>query len=420
MSMSPEMVWFLGSQVVLFINVTTMHTALRRKYKLVFSISMFVLFDIVLYTFLIITGETPGATRSITGFTFLPLVIWLYRESLFQKIFAVFLALQFTVGLTSLAGGFADLLTRSESGEYTLIHFSIGFVLLSGYFILILRFGRNVFTKLFEHGRHKEWVMYSLGAVFSYAVMLFVNNRFGGVAQIFLILFILWGFAVLCFAIINTHEKTKISDEAEYSAKIISSGRDHYQKMDELQEKLSILRHDYKYHITAIGEMANSGDNKGIAEYLDSIGEQLSENELRYYCSNNVINALLSTYAERCAKAGIRFDVVVTMPKILTIPNYDLCIILGNLLENATEACEKLGDGRYIEFWFKPLGQQLALMVKNSFNGEITEDRGKIVSVKENGGLGFKSIEAVAARYDGELTTDWDENSFTASVTIKQ
>jgi len=234
-----------------------------------------------------------------------------------------------------------------------------------------------------------------------------------------MLLFILWGFAVLCFTIINTHEKSKTIREAEFAANVISSGRDYYQKIDEMQDKLRIMRHDFKYHLTAISELTEAGDNKEIDRYLVDLQAQLSENEIQNYCSNSIINALLSRYAERCAKSGVKYDIVTSLPQTLTIPNYDLCIVLGNLLENALEACEKLAEGKYIELRLKPLENQLALMVRNCFDGELTTDGEKVVSTKKEGGLGLKSVEAVVARYDGELITEWDENTFTAYITIR-
>ncbi|MCL2084604.1 MAG: GHKL domain-containing protein, partial [Oscillospiraceae bacterium] len=193
---------------------------------------------------------------------------------------------------------------------------------------------------------------------------------------------------------------------------IISAGSDHYRKMDALHEKLRILHHDVKYHLAAVGELAASGDNDGIGRYLSGVQARLSENGMRDYCSNNVINALLSSYAERCAQAGIRYGVEASLPEKLTIPDYDLCIVVGNLLENAVEACGRLTGGQYIDLWLKPLGEQLALIVRNSFDGRLA---GK----KSGGGLGLKSVDAVAAMYDGELTTEWDGESFTAGVTVR-
>ena len=110
---------------------------------------------------------------------------------------------------------------------------------------------------------------------------------------------------------------------------------------------------------------------------------------------------------------------MIVLPQTLTIPNYELCIILGNLLENAVEACIHQVEGKYIELRLKPLGEQLALMVKNSFNGTLMQNNSRPESTKTDGGFGLKSVEAVVEHYYGELTTQWDGETFTAGVTVQ-
>ena len=416
--MSAESVWFLGSQIVLIINIITLFIALHRKYGLLFSISMFALIDLILFSFLIITGETPGATRSLTGFAFLPVVILLFGELLFQKVFAVFLVLQLTVGLTSLSAGIADLFALPGGGEYSMTHFTAALLLLIVYFVLVYKYGRVVLKKLFEHGSQTEWAIYSLGAVFSYAVMLLINNRFTGMEKIFMLLFILWGFVILCHTIINTHERVRQKYNADFAASIISSGREYYRKMDEMYDTLRIQRHDYKYHLSTVRELANAGDTEAIKKYLAEVQSQAPENELRAYCNNSVINALLAGYADRCAKNNVRFDVLLDLPETLTVPNYEICIILGNLLENAAEACEKLTHNAVIELAVKTQGTHLVIMVKNSFEGNIKEENGQPASTKKDGGFGLRSVRAVSARYDGHILTEWDAETFTIYVMV--
>ena len=146
---------------------------------------------------------------------------------------------------------------------------------------------------------------------------------------------------------------------------------------------------------------------------------RLPENDLRYYCNNSVLNALLSNYAERCAGEHIRYDVQLAMPEALSIPDYDMCIILGNLLENAFDATSKKERGRKVELSIKTQGVHLAVMVRNSYNGVVTEENGFPVSAKKDGGFGLRSIQSVSARYDGHLLTEWDSDMFTAYVLLK-
>lgn len=200
---------------------------------------------------------------------------------------------------------------------------------------------------------------------------------------------------------------------------MITSGRDHYQKMDEMYEKLRILRHDYKYHLNAVRNMIKTGASDDVEQYLTVAEDRLSAHEIPQYCSDAVINALIDSYAERCAKLAIRFDVEIAIPESPGVPNYDLCIILGNLLENAVEACERLPQGRTI--WVKARNKptQILIMVQNSFNGAVQESNGSLVSAKTNGGFGLRSVKEVIARHGGDLLTEWEEGLFTVYVTVQ-
>lgn len=197
---------------------------------------------------------------------------------------------------------------------------------------------------------------------------------------------------------------------------IIASGREHYQTMNEMYDTLRILRHDYKYHLSAIRELLHAGQQDNADRYLVDVETQLSAGEIQVFCKNSVINALLASYAERLSKLKIRFTFEISLPESISVPDYDLCIILGNLLENAVEACQKQIKNRCIELVVKSHGTQLAIMVKNSFDGAVRQDKNRLVSTKKEGGIGLRSIQMITARYGGELFTEWNTETFTAYV----
>jgi len=308
----------------------------------------------------------------------------------------------------------------SGTTQYYTIWLAATLLAYAGYVALVIAPGRNLFHRMFVFGKRGEWALYAFGSAFSYAVLTILRIvPVDSWLTIVLLLFTLWSVIILCFAIINTHEKTKKSYEADFAQGIVSTGREHYQKMNEMYDTIGILRHDYKYHLNAVSELANSGDIDGIRASLADVQALMPEHDLRYYCSNSVINALLGSYAERCTKGNIRFDVQIAIPETLSIPNYDMCIVLGNLLENAVEACMKKENGRRVELMIKTQGSHLAVIVRNSFGGVIIENGGLPVSEKKDGGFGLRSIQAAAARYDGHILTEWDSDMFTAYVLLK-
>lgn len=61
--------------------------------------------------------------------------------------------------------------------------------------------------------------------------------------------------------------------------------------------------------------------------------------EIRSYCKNYAINAILSFYAEQAEKNGITMQVSIQMDDPPVIPETEFCVLIGNLLENAVDAC---------------------------------------------------------------------------------
>ncbi len=254
-----------------------------------------------------------------------------------------------------------------------------------------------------------------------------ILSQYGGITKLFIIqtaigLFV--GMLVFAAAIWRLSGSVnfiicKERYEADFARGIVATGREHYQKMDEMYGRLRILRHDYKYHLNATRKMLQAGDTQGADKYLTVMELKLSGCEVQNFCTNHVINALVADYAERCETLNIRLDVSMSMPESLSIPDYDLCIILGNLLENAVNACEKLEENRSIKLETKRIQNQLLFMVKNSFDGKIHHKDGMPLSQKENGGFGLGSVKEVIEGHGGDLTFSWDREFFTAFVAVK-
>jgi len=212
----------------------------------------------------------------------------------------------------------------------------------------------------------------------------------------------------------ETQKQASLQRETDFARNIISSGQIHYQKMNEQYDALRIMKHDYKFHLNTALELLQNGDLKKSREYLNGLQTQLEGKELQKYCDNHVINALVNDYYRRCRELNIQFNVSITFIGDYTIPNYEMCIVLGNLLENAVEACQKISDNRQIHLVIKPQGDQLGIMVRNTYDGNVVFEGDKIVSTKKNDntGIGLESIRAVIDRYGEMFHIKYDDQWF--------
>jgi signal transduction histidine kinase len=404
----------------LIINFASYYIVLPRRYgplksAAIFSAGILVVFP--LFAYLDMLQILGGGWRPLV---FIPIMFLLFKGPAFQKLFYCALLLCVTVFLTTVAEAAAGLMAARGSGAYYWALVAASSVLRVCQILALIFGGRKLLQKLFFAGRRSEWAFYAFGAFFTYFVLTFGYAAFpGAAARIIVALFAMWGIFILCFAIINTHEKTRQSAEVEFARSALSSGREHYRKMNELYNKIRTLRHDFKYHLGAISGMLNAGETEKANEYLSGVEERLADADLPKYCANIVLNALVAGYAERCAGLDIEFAAKLAIPESLGVPDYDLCIILGNLLENAVEASLEQQEGRRIEFVTRSTPAKLLFKVKNNYAGTILEDDGALVSTKdEYRGTGLKSVREVVLQHGGHLITEWDENTFTAYVSV--
>ncbi len=103
---------------------------------------------------------------------------------------------------------------------------------------------------------------------------------------------------------------------------------------------------------------------------------------------------------------------------------YDMCAILGNLLDNAIEACEKIDNHntRFIDLKINSDKDMLNIAIKNSVAQKVNiTGKMSLCTSKRNPemhGIGTQSIKSIVRKYDGECSFDSDQNEFTVHILI--
>ena len=122
------------------------------------------------------------------------------------------------------------------------------------------------------------------------------------------------------------------------------------------------------------------------------------------FCANPAANAVLVYFAQQAKEQGITYLVKTEIPKKINIPETDISVLLGNLLENAVDACksEQTPDKKII-VRANTDGGSLCITVDNTFTGTLahTPD-GNLVSTKHKGlGLGTRSVKNIVNQHGG-------------------
>ena len=112
-----------------------------------------------------------------------------------------------------------------------------------------------------------------------------------------------------------------------------------------------------------------------------------------------------------CRERGIDFTVRLNVPADTEqITDAELCVIFGNLLENAVEACGRMSEGRkFIRLNSAVHLGTLTITMDNSFDGQVRQENGKFRSSKRDDfGVGLSSIQEVARKCGGEARFEPD------------
>lgn len=134
------------------------------------------------------------------------------------------------------------------------------------------------------------------------------------------------------------------------------------------------------------------------------------------------VNAVAAYYAAAAYQAEIEVSLQFAIPRELdSIVESDLCIIVGNLLENAVETCKRMESRpRFIHLNSFLQYDTLTITVDNSFDGNLKQKGGVFLSSKRAGeGIGLSSVAAVAQKYGGAARFEASDGIFQASVYVK-
>ena len=179
-------------------------------------------------------------------------------------------------------------------------------------------------------------------------------------------------------------------------------------------------RHDLRQHFKALQGCVESGDLSRVAEYVKAYGESLPPDTVRPFCKNYAVDAVLHHYAEQALLQQTDLKAMVQMEEQTVIPEPEFCALLGNLLENAIDACAASRTPRIIRLRIRQQGKQpLYLTMDNTSDQPPVFDARRLVSSKHGGfGVGTESVRITAERYNGDARFEWKDGMFYASVML--
>ena len=178
-------------------------------------------------------------------------------------------------------------------------------------------------------------------------------------------------------------------------------------------------RHDYRNHINNMKIQLSQENYDGLSDYLNELADDLDTVDTVIKTGNVMADAILNSKLNIAEKMNVQLNVKANVPETLPMSDVELCSVLGNMLDNAVEACGTLPEEeRFMRVYIGKLKGQLYLSVQNSA-GKVRKEKGSYLSTKEGEhGYGLFRIDRVAKKYGGYVNRQNEEGIFATEIMI--
>lgn len=197
----------------------------------------------------------------------------------------------------------------------------------------------------------------------------------------------------------------------------------HYSEVENMYKQIRGWRHDYRNHIQVMKSYAAAGDMNAIKKYLDDLDTDLNTVDTVIKTGNKMTDAILNSKISLARSKNVPVVADAHVPVALRTKEMDLCIIIGNLFDNAIEASVQLPEEeRMIRIYMDMKNTQLYISFTNMAPGKKrTRVGGRFLTTKGKGhGIGLVRIDSIIEKYDGYLSRNSEDGAFTTEILLPQ
>lgn len=198
------------------------------------------------------------------------------------------------------------------------------------------------------------------------------------------------------------------------------------QEVENLYRQIRGMRHDLRNHAQTMQAYLKLGQTELLGDYLGELSDSFEQVDNVLRTGNVMADAILNSKLSLAQSQGVAVHAKAAVPAASVIPDVSLCTILGNLLDNAMEACLRLPDPgeRFMRVYIAPMKGQLYVSVTNSAPGRAVSENGRYLSAKTGRdrwarhGFGLSQIDRAAKLCGGYVNRQQEEGVFSTEVML--
>lgn len=178
-------------------------------------------------------------------------------------------------------------------------------------------------------------------------------------------------------------------------------------------------RHDIRNHMQILKVHLENGEVEKCYSYLLQMDKDLSDVDLTVKTGNVMADAILNSKLSLARTKEIKLNVTAQIPDKLPISDTEFCVIFGNLMDNAIEACDKLADreGRFIRVYIGMFKKEFYISISNSTCQ--TKRISKYITEKGPGhGFGLYRIDKIVKKHHGYLNRKNEPGVFVTELML--
>lgn len=237
---------------------------------------------------------------------------------------------------------------------------------------------------------------------------------FGSIAVCWLLIFLAGRFEM----------RIHLQETNERNETLLALQRQQYAEIAERIERARALRHDIRHHTNAMKSLSESKEYDKLDAYLSELSGSIVSDHQITICENYAANAIMDSYIRKAQELDIPIKINFRLSNQSGISDSDLCVLLGNIVENALEAASKSEpDKRFISINALEENDRIYMTFDNSYCGNLQKNENGFLSAKRgfaSTGIGFASINAVIKKYSGDMKIETEDNVFKLSVMINK
>ena len=214
-------------------------------------------------------------------------------------------------------------------------------------------------------------------------------------------------------------QQAQIISEQQQFEQHLKSQIKHLDEILVTQKQIKTFRHDFSNQLIALTGYFRNHDHEGGLEYIKNLNDSFKMEEGPIETGNTALDAIVSSKKAIAESKNIRFTYQIQIPVKMNVDPIDICVIFGNALDNAIEACERVQEtDRSITLTI--IGKDASIFCK-IVNSAVKQKIHLLKTSKtdqKNHGFGLQNIRTALEKYNSEPTIDYTDTEFTLKFVL--